>query len=360
MRIFLHIGAEKTGTKSIQQFFHVNRATLQRELFLYSSAAGGENHMALSAASQADNKFDDLRIIYGLDTPQKVRDYRVSLAKSLADEVREANYSTLIFSGEHCSSRLTSSSEIETLAGILRPLSKDITIILYIRRQDEFLCSTYSTDIKSGHTGHFVVPPESLQNTRYDYHSLLRRWSAIFGKENIVCRIYDSAKLKNGDVVSDFADIIGLKLKEKYQYPSRANESLDVTTLEFLRLLNAEIPKFKDKKPNKFRANLVHLLQGLSKGPSATLSDQQMQEFMERFRETNEKVAREFFDGAISETGDPLFGAALGRKNRAEVKAITVDSAIEITARLWQKKQEQVLKQSERIAELEKIVRAKR
>jgi len=353
MRIFLHIGAEKTGTSSIQRFFKVNRDLLRSRSVLYSKEAGFENHMALAAAAQSDEKIDDLRMLFALDSPTKVREYQRSLRDKLVAEARESGCSKLVFSGEHCSSRLVGVSEVETLAEILRAVSRDIAVVVYIRRQDDFFCSTYSTDVKSGFTGGMTLPSPRLRQARYDYYELLRRWSSVFGRENIICRIYDTERLKNGDVVDDFAEIIGLALDEDCARPPRANESLDVAVLEFLRLLNKTVPRFVDNRLNPQRGNMIQMLEKISNGPSPSLPELQLRDFMEYFRKSNAEVANEYF-GGVSPSGDPLFGEAGGKKNRQELKPIDAETAVMLAGRLWQEKQQQVLKQAERIAKLER------
>jgi hypothetical protein len=244
-------------------------------------------------------------------------------------------------------------TEVEALAEILRAVSRNITVVVYIRRQDDFLCSTYSTDVKSGFTGPMTLPSAQLRQARYDYYELLRRWSSVFGRDNVVCRIYDSSRLKGGDVIDDFAEIVGLPLDGDYARPPRVNESLDVAVLEFLRMLNKTVPRFIDNKPNLQRGNMVQLLEKLSDGPSPALPEHQLRDFMEYFRKSNAQVANEYFGGS-SPSGDPLFGEAAGRKNRQELKPIDTETAVRLAGRLWQEKQQQVLKQAERIAKLER------
>ena len=351
MRIVLHIGTEKTGTSSIQRFFQINRERLLGRSILYSCVAGTENHMALAAAAQSEEKLDDLRMIYELDSPAKVRAFRETLANQLLEEATSSACSQLVFSSEHCSSRLVSVTEVETLANILRPISRDIRIVVYLRRQDDFLCSSYSTDVKSGFCGEFELPDAPLRKARYDYFELLRRWSSVFGRKNLVCRIYDSARLKGGEVVEDFAEVIGLAWDASFERPPRVNESLDARALEFLRLLNKSVPRFRDNRLNPERGNLVQLLQKLSNGPGLSLPPHLMREFMEHFRQSNARVAEQYF-GTIAPAGDPLFGEPQRTSDRAHMQSLDAESAALLAGQLWRQKQLQVLEQAERIAKL--------
>lgn len=351
MRIFLHIGVEKTGTSSIQRFFRLNREALKKRSVLYSSAAGKENHMALAAAAQDEHKRDDLRIIYELDSPLKIREFRMRLSRELAAEAANSAYSTLVLSGEHCSSRLTTPQEVETLVRVLQPIGEDITAVVYLRRQDEFFCSSYSTDVKSGHTGLMRMPGPELRENRYNYEALLDRWSAVVGREKIVCKIYEADKFPGGDVVADFAQTVGLSSLGLYQQPKRINESLDIGALEFLRLFNTVVPRFKDQKPNPLRGKIVQILQRVSDGPRPTLPSAELAEFMGHFRDSNARVAEKYF-GRVEPEGDPLFGKIGRQEHRTEMKALSTEAAIAIAAHLWEGQQEKLIEQARRIQKL--------
>jgi hypothetical protein len=273
------------------------------------------------------------------------------LSQDLAAEAAQNGCSKMVFSGEHCSSRLTTSSEVETLIRLLSPITEDITIVVYLRRQDEFLCSTYSTDVKSGHTGLMRVPGPELRKNRYDYELLLDRWSSAVGRDKIVCKIYEAAKFPNGDVVADFAQIIGLSSIADYQRPKRINESLDISTLEFLRLFNTVVPRFKDKKPNPLRGKVVQLLQRVSDGPRPTLAAAEIAEFMGYFRDSNARVAEKYF-GRVEPEGDPLFGNIGRQDGRTEMRQLSTEAAIAIGAHLWEGQQEKLLEQARRIQKL--------
>lgn len=344
MDIILHIGVEKTGTSSIQRFLRLNREMLKRNGILYSAEAGGENHMALAAAAEADEKYDDLRIMRGLNTPAKLRDFRARLSQALAAEAAASGCSTIVFSGEHCSSRLTAAAELDRLAAILGGIGGDIRVIVYLRRQDEFLCSSYSTDVKSGHSGAMRLPPPQLRENRYNFEALLDRWCSVFGREQVICKRYDLSRFRDGDVVNDFAETIGID-PDGYERPKRVNESLDVTTLEFLRLFNLTVPRFRNEKPNKLRGNLIQVLQRFSDGPTPTLPKEQMTEFMEYFRASNANVARKYFEG-VAEEGDPLFGRAQSGADRAEMRPIDADTAVALAGRLWEHQQQRLLQQA--------------
>src|SRR6185437_6330371 len=202
-------------------------------------------------------------------------------------ELRVSNCHTALMSGEHCSSRLLSDEEVTWLRDFLREFFDDIRVLVYIRRQDHFLLSTYSTDMKAGGVGHLHIPDEDLRRRRYDYWELLSRWTGIFGRENVTCRKFEPCSLKNADVVGDYAEAVGLGNLADYEPPKRLNQSRDAVSLEFLRSFNTHIPRMTEDGVNELRGNIVQLLAQNSTGPLLTLPPGEMQEFMNGFAESN-------------------------------------------------------------------------
>ncbi|HTT99476.1 MAG TPA: hypothetical protein VMF58_15620 [Rhizomicrobium sp.] len=347
MKLYLHIGTEKTGTSSVQNFFGNNRELLARSGVLYPESPGHRNHTALAGAAQEISNRGALRKTMNIKTNQDVEDLRARLVEGLASEYASRPFEKVVMSGEHCSSRLLTDEEVGWLKDVLTPHFEKIYIIVYLRRQDDFLLSTYSTGVKSGSERPLDIPPPAIIRDRYDYWNLVSRWARAFGKEQIICRKFERNALKSGDIVDDILDVIGIEAKPEFDRQD-ANESLDADTLEFLRLFNAHVPRFVEGSVNPARSNIIGLLSKFSQGPLITLGDAELREFMGYFEESNRKVAVEFFDGARSEPGDALFGPRADTRPRTPPVTLSPERAVEIAAYLWQRKQEQLDRAVER------------
>lgn len=327
MNLFLHIGTEKTGTTAVQKFMAANRPRLRRDGVLYPEAPGAENHLALTAiAKRGRNEIWDK---LGLNDEAVRRVFCDNFRKKLATELSSNSCETVIMSGEHCSSRLRSEDEIRRLYEFLAPFFSRISVIVYLRRQDDFLMSTHSTDVKNGSVRPLAVPDEEEVHFRYDYWELLSRWSGTFGRDNIVCRKFGKGFLKNNSIVSDFLQSVGIGRGADYQLPGNMNESLDADCLEFLRLLN------KAMKGTERPQRIVAALQGISAGPLIDLSPQERASFMGALRESNRRVALEYFGGETAKIDDPLFGQRLDDRPRVEAGQLTVERAVNIAATLF-------------------------
>ncbi|HVU19371.1 MAG TPA: hypothetical protein VHE09_01480 [Rhizomicrobium sp.] len=342
MELYLHIGTEKTGTSSVQNFLAANRARLAHMGILYPETPGAKNHTGLAAAAQDVSDTGPLRKTLGLQNQNDVEAYRAKLIEGLKEEYRGGAFKTVIMSNEHCSSRLLREEEVHWLKDILAPHFEKIRIVVYLRRQDDYLLSIYSTAVKSGSVRPLEVPPLRSAAVRYDYWPFLSRWARVFGRDAIVCRKFERATLKNGDVIDDLLSLIGVEADSAFERPGEANESLDAETLEFLRMFNAHVSRFAGNRLNPIRANIVGLLSAISSGPLVTLEEEQLRGFMGMFEESNRKVALEYFGGVREAPGDPLFDSRSDTRERTAPVTLSVERAVEIAAHLWQEKQSQV------------------
>lgn len=351
MELILHIGTEKTGTTSVQNFFRTNRDKLAKRGILYPLAPGQRNHTGLAAAAQEVSKRDPLRKTAGLKTDEHVRKFR---GKLLADLEREANarpFKLAVMSNEHCSSRLLEDEEVVWLRDKLAKLFSKIRIVVYLRRQDDFLLSTYSTSVKSGGMQPLALPTERKVQIRYDHWDLLSRWERVFGRENIVCRRFEKSALKNGDIVDDFLDAVGIDPAPVYEKPENVNESLDGQSLEYLRLFNKFVPRFAQGDLNPVRGNIADMLSRYSDGPLLTLPEQELADFQASFADSNRRVAEEYFGGARTDSDDPLFERRSDKRARVHHAPLTVERAVELGALLWQEKQAQVNRIAQKLKE---------
>ncbi|MEZ4630563.1 MAG: hypothetical protein R2880_07635 [Deinococcales bacterium] len=294
MKIQLHIGTEKTGTTTIQHFCRDQRDSLLEKHILYPEALGKTNHTKLIAALQNVNRVKSIRQRQGIHKKSNVRVLYHQLIERLTKEIEQKSPQKMVISNEHLSSRLASSKELLSLKKFLANFSEDIEVYVYLRRQDEFLLSRYSTSVKNGRTKPFSIPKVNQERLDFYYDHLLEMWSQVFGQNTIHVRVFQKDLLVNRDIVSDFCDFLDIPLTAKSRVSH--NISLDWKLLEFLRELNGHLPPFIDGRVNPARANLVQVLSKIQKEmPKTTLipvDRQDLREFFLRFQEGNNKIAQ--------------------------------------------------------------------
>ena len=327
MILYLHIGTEKTGTTSIQRFFANNREPLAKNGIFYPRTLGPANHLALATYANK-RRGGELWQKMGIENRADYQNFRARMQRELAAEMETFPVSKTIMSNEHCSSRLKSVEEIEDLRQFLAAFADDIYIVVYLRRQDDFVVSTYSTAIKTGHSQPLTIPNEAQIARRYDYWELLSRWAEVFGNDKMICRKFEKGSLIDNDVVRDALHVMGVDERPEYERLPDANVSLDAACLEFLRLMN------KHTGPDWKSGRTIAHLNNLSNGPLIDLSPDDRRALMERLRESNALVARKFFGGELTDSDDPLFRQRSDSRPRTFAQGLDADGAVAIASKL--------------------------
>ncbi len=297
MNLFLHIGTEKTGTTTLQRFFSINKEALLDLDYCFPNEKGNNHTFLTTYAAENFDKVKDLLIYQNIDQSTSQEDFRFEIEDYLLKIVsnKKSKEKTLILTNEHCSSRLKTKHEISLLKKLFDKVGLNTKVIIYLRRQDEYLSSLYSTYIKTGGTKNLLTFLNQNKKTyRFRYYEILKLWSDIFGKKNIIIKIFEKEALLNSNIIHDFLRTIGVFDFERFDIPKGQNKSMDVNSLEFLRNLNLQMPHFIDNKINDERNAIIELLKQLSLGEKIPPNIISIKAFYDSFAESNTKVAKEF------------------------------------------------------------------
>ena len=297
MKCYLHIGTEKTATKTLQHFLHLNRDKLLKFGFGYTMSAGETNNFKLPIAAYDLDRRDGLTKEIQIYTKESMFKYQQTIIEKLKNEINCISQPNIIFSSEHIQSRLTSLSEIQRLKKVLIGLGFDeIFVIIYLRNPSEIANSLYSTAIKCGSMA--VCPP----NPKHPYFmnicnhkKTLENFGLVFGKRALVPRIFEKAEFKNGSIIEDFVNSIGAPWLEDYIIPKNLNESISATGIEILRRFNQKIPMYVEDKLNPIRQNIVQYFELHYGKDKYVMPGHLFQEYDIEFKESNEWVRNKFF-----------------------------------------------------------------
>lgn len=335
MHCWLHIGTQKTGTTSLQHYLAANRERLLERGFLYPSSPGGVNHVGMTAYSRDEAKIDLIRKRCGIESSADVNAYRRRLSRELNDEIENCRPAAVILSNEHLSARVRSSVEIRRVEELCRSFAERVTIVVYLRNQIDYLVSWYNTLVKAGNSKSFDGLGVRRIERQVDYARMLAPWARVFGVENMQARRFESQDMKGGDIVEDFASIVGLETKGLAR-ADRLNQSLDFEGLEFLRRFNSHFPRAKGERGNPERAGVVEFLLARRAGEGFRMSRAKAAEIEERFRESNCEVNEKYFGSRHA----PLFPPSLSvRSDDQPDDPLSVDATIGICAALWREQQ---------------------
>lgn len=299
MKCFLHIGTEKTGTTTLQNFFDVNRESILRKGFIYTKSTGRTNNRALSLAAYNPSRRDDLTMQYGISSNLDLLRHQKVIVRNLRNELKrvKSNSDTIIFSSEHFQSRLTTIDEIERLSGILKMIGvTDISVILYLRRPADIATSLYSTAIISGSVLETPPPPRNPYFNNVCYHkNTIEKFSAVFGSGAMILRIFEPGELSNGSIIDDMLGVIGIPNDDSYEIPQDQNKSLSVVGINLLRHLNSTIPEFIDNKRNPVRQHLAGSMDKYFSNSKYIMPDRLYKEYDLEFHDSDNWVRANYF-----------------------------------------------------------------
>lgn len=270
-RLIVHMGVHRTGTTAIQETLKKNRSSLLEQGVLYPRLFGEDAHIAL---------------------PGRLKKRRLS-AKMLREEIKKADTDethTVILSAEDfCTlKRFT----------FLRELQKefDVEVVLYLRRQTEWLESWYNQHIKWPWDRRFSsisVEKFLKKSWRFywmDYYKLLRRIERVVPRDNICVKTMEAQGVV--DSGADFFAYAGIDV-QRLDKAEEANASLTSMQIEVLRHLDLI------DRDSKERWKLISALKQMrlagDDGSKIILNDAQAEKIAKRFARSNRLVAQHYF-----------------------------------------------------------------
>lgn len=282
----IHIGVPKTGTTAIQDFCALNRRELANQSLLYPALDKGHAHHGL------------MRLVY----QRQPNDQRMRRFDNFRRKIEKTTCERVLISSEFAA-RLQDLSE-------LRRLLKDVPtrIIVYLRRQDDWLLSAYNQNVKSPSTlmddtfDEFAKRPHLER--RLNYENLLALWSEAFGFENLDVCVYEEEK-RNGQLIRRFLERLGVNVNnEKLCDVGHPNRALDRHSLEIVRICNS---MKLDPSVSTTITKLLIKNQVTKNRDSAIVSDFQRRTILNAYRESNSNVAKRYLgrtDGRLFDDSD--------------------------------------------------------
>ena len=301
MKAIIHIGTEKTGTKSAQEYLFKNRPKLAENGYYFSQVAGRKNCRALVTACMTNPREDDFYAIRPVLPPTERDTFRDSLQQRIRDEIQSAPNGThsVIFSSEHFHSRLRTQEEVARVRELLSPCFDEFKIVCYLREQSACCASSYSTTIKSGR---IVSLEEFFQectpgNHYYNYCTMLSLWENVFGLNALNISLFDPDCFLNGSLLDDFTSKIDPELvgKLRTNIPQR-NKSLSRTGQLTSKFISWLFPKRIEKGgDNPLRKAIQRAISLKLTGQGVQIPPELREQIYCAFMKSNESVRKKFF-----------------------------------------------------------------
>lgn len=280
MNIIIHIGWHKTGTTSIQALLWDNGNNLIRENKTYYPTEGlagrAHHYMAWAIKGQKKSPWGKLDSIDGK-----------LLAKQAIESAKINNCNKIIYSSEEFCT--FTEKDILKLKEILNGEYSNIKIVVYLRRQDLLIESSYNSEVKWWGSRLNLSFQEYVKSKTpfHKYDEVIDLWASAFGLENITVRLYDSTDMPKNDVRLDFCNVAGINPNSLVFENRRINSSLGAKGLATLKILN------KFYIPIILHKIIVLLFQRFEKPSKSELFEpEQRIAFMESLNNSNRKLKK--------------------------------------------------------------------
>lgn len=296
-QVTLHVGVPRTGTSTIQSFLELNRKRLDKQGIFYVAP------WSLATYPMDRDCCDEGRLLTGL--------------QEIGELSRKCRTKSVLWSNEWLSGYAFVRDA--WLPGVIRRAmsAKNYRVIIYLRRQDHRLRSGYlQSGIKCKEPPGPVLDFEDwlqwslgenhndLLKANIDYAGLIQPWIDVFGRENVVIRVFEKGQLLNDDLLQDFCDAAQLHTDNfNFEVPNR-NVSFNMELYDMLGMYNSV---FQDASYSNKLNQFIEIL-----GEDEFFAEKFFTRFnispksriniLQRCEETNRKVARELLgreDGVL-------------------------------------------------------------
>lgn len=193
-KLFLHIGASKTGSSAVQQFLRNNYEYFSRNGTLIPDA-----QLGVEARVTGEQVFAFQRYITENDS---------NWLSAKLDVIKNTSANKVIMSAENLSN-LGNHSAFQAMFDDF-----DTEVILYIRRQDELLTSSWQqwhSKVDSDFNAWLIKALKSVGH----WDRVISDWESVVGAGKVQVRIFDRADMVDGDLISDFLHCVGISKSEE-------------------------------------------------------------------------------------------------------------------------------------------------
>jgi hypothetical protein len=279
-KLYIHIGLHKTGSTSIQLFLNSNKEKIQKRHDIFYLPIPKDDIVPYQH-----------RYLNKLMTNDIIA-FREIFVKNLSKS------NSFIISSECFMEKETYANQLSQI----KYLYDAIYIIIYIRRQDEWIESLYKEDLINHQKYKFSIDEwvdQVITNKHMFYNpnflSTIERWASLFGKENIILRSFDDKYLIQKNAICDFCNILKIPFNKFDNYKIHANIGLkNREIIEMFRITNGILDLNKQNE-------LAKLLVLKESEYQSLISYEQRKKIINHFSVENEIISKKYFNN------NPLF-----------------------------------------------------
>jgi len=136
-----------------------------------------------------------------------------------------------------------------------------------------------------------------------DFLTIAKKWEAVFGKENLICKVYDA---RQNNIISEFLSCcqISAQFNLESQLPiyKENNKSLGIALLTLKRLFNIS----NNKSNNNYHIELPEIARKLFECndiPAILMTSKETKNFRKKFNKINKSFSKRYLKKKISDFG---------------------------------------------------------
>ena len=301
INFYIHIGLNKTGSSTLQNFLRENSNWLRTKGYLYPKSGLNESPLlenVILSSGENNIGFAHHRLFHQIHNSKQKSSYNAW--QDLFEEIKTEGLTNVILSSE--TFRTCKLPALRRMYSVLQQHPSNVKIVVYLRRQDLLMQSMYSQRVKTGaFKGTF---PEFIERAKLfpllNYSQLLRLWKEVFGIENIIVCPFEKKQMHDGNLINDFLITIDKELSGSIPTEiDNINLSPGYKTLTILRHIN-HFMENKSQTSSEIRERYLHPILNYSVTNSWNEEEPKLLTYedsiniLEDFEESNSIIAREY------------------------------------------------------------------
>jgi hypothetical protein len=298
MELVCHIGLPKTGTTSIQAYLWAERSRLRREGVFYCRYRARDNAQSeylFVALDCAHTLHPDpmVRNALGLHSLSEQRQHVEAFEAWIDTRLAASDCRRAIVSCEMLSAFLHGRAPISGLHDWLTGRFTQVSYIIYLRKQSDWLLSIYSEMMRKGFTTRFA---EFLETERApDYAEILERWERSTGPGRLDVRLLDPGFLHPDGLLADFCGAAGIAYVPRAR-ERRRNPRVSVPGLAVMRQVNRLAHAVSGpSRTNRAIRKAGRVLGEILPGRKQAFTAEREARIMESYAQVNAAVCRKYF-----------------------------------------------------------------
>nr|VFJ69593.1 MAG: UDP-glucose-4-epimerase GalE [Candidatus Kentron sp. FW] len=289
--VVVHVGTSKTGSTSLQTFFHNNREALRVRGVAYPSDGAyyhGNGHHVLARVIKGKE------YLYHWIDPEDPAYSEERCIRQIRRHILDNPCPVALLSAEEFWHPMVP----PLLGAVFDGLDVRCRIIAYVRRQDQWLLSDFNQRVKTlGYHGggfeDFVREEMSNPNSFYRHYPVLSGFARVFGKQNVTVRVFERSALGGGALFQDFLSLLGQTMGPDLAIPESENTSIPWELIYLIQQFNSYSGLGVGERLALNR-QLRQLTSRMDFHDLDPLSPELRREILSHYRADNALVAREF------------------------------------------------------------------